>query len=523
MPEFRLSCKNTLPADALSSVVVFLVALPLCMGVAIASGLPPAAGLITGIVGGILVGLLSGSSMLVSGPAAGLTVLVWEIVHDHGVGMLGWIVLGAGCLQVLAGVLKLGQWFRAISPAVVHGMLAGIGVLLVLGQIHVVVDDAPKGTAVANLLALPGAFARGLLPQDGTAHHLAALLGVITIAIMLGWKAVPKPLKTVPAPLAAVAAATGLAWALGWPVQRVEVPANLLDAVQWPTLAGLAEHWSPAALGAVLSIAIIASAETLLSATAVDQMHAGPRTRYNRELVAQGIGNALCGLLGALPMTGVIVRSSANVQAGAKTRLSTILHGVWILVAIVALPWLLSEIPTAALAAMLVYTGAKLISPAAIKEIARYGKAELAIFVATIGAIVLTNLLEGVLLGLVLSAFKLLSSYAGMRARIETDEAAGETRLVLSGAATFIRLPQLAETLERLPAGGVVRIEDAALDYIDHACLDLLAGWAKQRRKSGGATFADWDALEAKYHHRRKGHRPEGLPEAEPFASPPAR
>jgi MFS superfamily sulfate permease-like transporter len=175
--------------DFLASVVVFLVALPLCMGVAIASGVPPAAGLITGIIGGILVGFLGGAPLQVSGPAAGLTVIVWQLVQQHGLAVLGIIVLFAGVLQLAAGLFKLGQWFRAISPAVIHGMLAGIGVLIFASQFHIMVDDKPRGSGIANLLSIPESVYKGIFPMDGATHHIAALTGVVTILVRLG----PRP------------------------------------------------------------------------------------------------------------------------------------------------------------------------------------------------------------------------------------------------------------------------------------------------------------------------------------------
>jgi len=190
--------------DFMASIVVFLVALPLCMGIAIASGAPPALGLITGVVGGLVVGAIAGSPLQVSGPAAGLTVLVWEMINQHGIGMLGAIVLLAGLIQIGMGALKAGPWFRAISPAVIQGMLAGIGVLIIGSQIHVMVDDAPKGSGLTNLLSIPEAIWKGLTPMDGSSHHLAAIIGVITMAIIFSWSYAPKKLKIVPAPLVAV-------------------------------------------------------------------------------------------------------------------------------------------------------------------------------------------------------------------------------------------------------------------------------------------------------------------------------
>ncbi|WP_134620978.1 SulP family inorganic anion transporter, partial [Pseudomonas aeruginosa] len=310
------SLRDTLPRDLMASVVVFLVALPLCMGIAIASGMPPAKGLLTGIVGGLVVGFLAGSPLQVSGPAAGLAVLVFELVRTYGEAMLGPILLLAGAIQLLAGRLRLGCWFRVTSPAVVYGMLAGIGILIVLSQLHVMLDLAPKASGLDNLLAFPqAAFAAlGSLGMDSGLD--AALLGLGTIAVMWGWdKLRPQRLRFLPGALLGVSLATLASLWLALDVRRVEVPANLGEAIDWLRPADLLALADPSLLLAAVVVAFIASAETLLSAAAVDRLHDGPRSDMDRELSAQGVGNMLCGMLGALPMTGVIVRSSANVNA----------------------------------------------------------------------------------------------------------------------------------------------------------------------------------------------------------------
>jgi MFS superfamily sulfate permease-like transporter len=498
----RTGLGETFAKDFMASIVVFLVALPLCMGIAIASGVPPALGLITGIVGGLVVGTISGSPLQVSGPAAGLTVLVWEMVNQHGIGMLGTIVLLAGALQLAMGLLKAGQWFRAISPAVIQGMLAGIGVLIIASQIHVMVDDGPKGSGLRNLLSIPEAIWKGLVPLDGSSHHLAALVGVTAMAVMFAWGYVPKRFKLVPAPLVAVVVVTIIVAAFQMPIKNVQVAGNLFADMSFPTGATLARLLEPSVIGSALALCLIASAETLLCATAVDRMHQGPRTQYNRELFAQGVGNTVCGLLGALPMTGVIVRSSANVEAGGRTRLSAILHGAWILGLVVLAPGVLNLIPTTALAAILVYTGFKLVSPKAIRELMPYGKLEVGIYLATVVGIVTTNLLVGVLIGLGLALAKLLYTFAHLEVRLHDEPASGETTVILKGSATFIKLPQLAAALEAIPAGGSVKLDIAALSYIDHACLDLISNWRKQYVARNGHVELPWDDLRRRYHER---------------------
>jgi MFS superfamily sulfate permease-like transporter len=346
---------NVFAKDLVASIVVFLVALPLCMGIAIASGVPPAAGLVTGIIGGIVAGMLSGAPLQVSGPAAGLTVLVWQLVQDHGLEALGAAVVLAGAIQISAGLLRLGQWFRAISPAVIYGMLAGIGVLIFASQFHIMVDDAPRGSGIANLIAIPDAVYKGIFPIDGSTHHVAAAIGLLTIVAIAVWtKFAPRALHMIPAPLVAAAIATAISAIMQLPIKYVNVPESLIGAVRSPGADAFTALLSPDIAIAAVALAFIASAETLLCVTAVDQLHTGARANYDRELTAQGVGNMLCGFAGALPMTGVIVRSSANVEAGGRTRMSAVLHGVWLLAAVAAVPAVLRGIPTAALAAILV-------------------------------------------------------------------------------------------------------------------------------------------------------------------------
>jgi MFS superfamily sulfate permease-like transporter len=286
-------------------------------------------------------------------------------------------------------------------------------------------------------------------------------------------------------------------------IKYVNVPNNIWSTVVYPSPEKFMRFFGDIhmMIGAV-AIAFIASAETLLCATAVDQMHSGPRTKYDKELVAQGVGNTICGVLGVLPMTGVIVRSGANVEAGAQTRASAILHGIWLLLFASLLPWTLTYIPLSALAGVLVFTGYKLAYPKIVPTLLKFGKAEVFIYLATIVTIVSTDLLKGVLTGLVLSLAKLL--YAFSHLEIRKDAAAGTKRvdLHLDGTATLIRLPKLAQTLEALPAGAEVHVHIQDLDYIDHACLDLMTNWDKQHKATGGSLTIEWDELAQKYHDR---------------------
>lgn len=484
----------TLARDLPASFVVFLVALPLCMGIAVASGVPPEKGLITGIIGGVVVGLLAGSPLQVSDPAAGLAVIVFDgIVLRHGISMLGPILVLAGSIQLAAGLLRLGQWFRAISPAVVHGMLAGIGVLIVAGQVHVLLDAAPLPSGLANLAAIPGAFF-GLVPLDGEAAEAALLVGLATMAAMVGWERFrPRRLRLLPGALLGVLAGTAVAAIWSLPVKRVAVPEAIWNGLAPPTAGDLAHLARPEVLLTALAIAFIASAETLLSAAAVDRMHDGPRTRYDRELSAQGVGNLLCGLAGALPMTGVIVRSSANVQAGAATRLSAVLHGVWLLAFVAVLPWLLRQVPTASLAGVLVVTGWRLVGLRHVRHLLhRHGVVPAAIWAATFIAVVAVDLLTGVLVGLALALMEALPHFGRMHVRVRQRQVApGETEVRLAGVATFVQLPGLARALEAVPPAEVVHVKAGALSHVDHTCAEMLADWVRRRRAGGSRLLLD--------------------------------
>ncbi len=562
-----------------------------------------------------------------SGPAAGLTVVVYEIVSTHGIGALGIVVLGAGLLQILAGVFHLGQWFRAVSPAVIHGMLAGIGVLIFASQFHVMVDDKPKANGIQNLISIPQAIAKGLplpaamsadarqvrtellkdvgslhrqqislrdaitaaessTPVSGEAseavltpdfavqqaeittglqnvaaridantsaladeaatraaalaaveesqkalaslekptvdedensqqaavqdleallaqlknHQWAAKIGILTICVLLAWQAfVPRRLKAIPGPLVAVLIAAVVAFLGCLPVLYVEAPDSLLSAIHLPSFSVWTADNTTWLVESILVMALIASAETLLCATAVDRMHSGQRTNYDRELIAQGVGNSICGLIGALPMTGVIVRSAANVQAGARTRKSAMLHGLWLLVFVCLLTPVLRTIPVACLAAVLVYTGYKLVNWKHLVELHKYGWGEVLIYLVTLVTIVATDLLTGVVVGIGLSAAKLLLTFAHLQTELTTEPLAKRVQLKLTGAATFLRLPRLAAALERVPADAELHVDLEHLHYVDHACLELLTNWAKQHEAAGGTLVVDWDSLHAQF------------------------
>ncbi|MEV5385172.1 SulP family inorganic anion transporter [Streptomyces sp. NPDC052721] len=466
--------------DFAASLVVFLVALPLCVGVAVASGVPAELGLVTGIVGGIVTGLMRGSSLQVSGPAAGMTVLVFEAVKEFGLPVLGVIVLVAGVLQVAMGLLRLGRYFRAISVSVVEGMLAGIGLVIIAGQLYPALAAKAPDSGLGKIAGVPGAFLDAL--GDTAALASLAVAGG-TIAVLLLWKHTPAKMRAVPGPLAAVGLATLAAFALDLPVATVEVQ-GLLGSIQPPPLSAFGELAGVGLLGTVVAFTLIASAESLFSAAAVDRMHSGPRTQYNKELVAQGAGNMVCGVLGALPMTAVIVRSAANVQAGARTKASRVMHGVWLLLFAALLPDVLAYIPIPALAGILIHAGAKLVPLRALTVLWREHRGEALVLAATAVSIVAVSMFEGVLIGLALAVVK--TAWEASHVKLEiVDKGAGPIEAHLSGNATFLRLPKILDSLESLPQDRPVRLDLSGLHHLDHACRTALENWAARHSAAG--------------------------------------
>lgn len=497
--------------DFLASVVVFIVALPLCMGIAIASGVDPAKGIITGVVGGLVVSILGGSQLQVSGPAAGLAVIVLELIREHGIEKLGVIIFLAGLIQIVAGLSRFAPWFRAVPPAVIHGMLSGIGLLILAAQFHVMVDDTPKGSGINNLLSMPMSVYKGLnwTAHDGdSTHHIAAAIGVLTIVILALWQrfAVGR-MKVLPGSLVAVVVATCVASFLHLTVRYVTIPSNLFAAMALPTPTAMVSIFNWEIFFDALAIAFIAAAETLLTCSALDKMHSGQRTNYDRELVGQGVGNALCGLIGGLPLTGVMVRSGVNLNAGGRTRASAFMHGLWILIFVALFPNILELIPTSALAALLVFTGYKMINWKVFKEIKKYGRSEAAIYVTTIVLIVGVDLLTGVIAGVLFSIAKLLYIFSRLDIKITEHPERNRTDVSLKGAATFLSLPRIAEAIESVKPTTELHVHLEDVEYIDHACLDTMMGWDKQHRAQGGTLVMDWGTLGTVFKERRGGNR----------------
>jgi MFS superfamily sulfate permease-like transporter len=388
--------------DLVSSLVVFIVAMPLSLGIALASGASPAAGLITAVIGGIVAGMFAGAPLSVTGPAAGMTALVFQLIQQYGLKGLAIITVFAGLMQIIFSVVRAGGLFTLIPKAVLEGVLTAIGAIIVIGQIHVLMGGGIPKSPFTGIATLPQALV--------AASWAILFCGLLAIAIQLVWKAkmANTKLKWLPGALPAVVGVTLLS--LLWEMPRVTLEPLLplvkqsgAEFFSFEWLAGSAIYWLPA-----LGVAVVASAESLLTARAVDtlvQHKPGVKpARLNQELFAQGAANMISGVVGGLPMTAVMVRSAANVDSGARTRLSTIMHGVWIAAFVGLLPFVIATVPLTALAAVLILTGYKLLNiPHLIHELKTHPRDGF-LWLATALLVLATDLLTGLIAAIVLAA-----------------------------------------------------------------------------------------------------------------------
>jgi carbonic anhydrase len=487
-----------LKKDIPASLVVFLVAVPLSMGIALASGAPIMAGLVSAAIGGIIVGALSGAPLQVSGPAAGLAVIAFGFIQQFGFAGFCALTAVAGGLQILFGILKVARVALAISPAVIHGMLAGIGIQIALAQLHVILGGTPESSAIRNVRELPG--------QIADLHGGATLFGFVTIALLLLWPLIPvKALKKhVPAALVAVVLATAASVWAGTDMPRVELP-HWRGAFHWPVMPAGSLG---AILGAIITLAIVASAESLLSATATDKLHGGKSANLDRELIAQGVGNLTAGMVGGLPITGVIVRSTANISAGGKTRMSAMLHGVWVVVFVTQLGFLIHKIPLSVLAGLLVVVGVRLVNLAHIRDLIKHKEAT--IYFVTVAGVVGINLLAGIGIGVGLALIQLIRRLTRVRLTMEMRDK--RVHVLITGSLTFLGVPKLSAFLAELPPKSHVDV-DLNVDVLDHAAFEALHGWRITYERGGGTV--DMDQL-----HEAWTPDAPAAPAPEPVAAP---
>lgn len=486
-----------LAADFPAGVVTFLVALPLCLGIALASGAPLFSGILAGIIGGIVIGVISGSPTSVSGPAAGLAaIVVTQIDKLGGFDKFLLAVFLAGVLQVGLGIARAGFLAAFFPTSVIKGLLAAIGVLLILKQIpHLLGHDPdPVGEFAFEQPDHENTFS-DLWVTLSDLHPAAIVIGLLSVATLVLWDKFPalKKLK-VPGPLVVVILAVGTHEFLSglmpqWHLTEdhlVQVPIlkDLNDIGSAITLPDFTQFSNPQIYLAAVTLAIVASLETLLNLDAADTID--PKQRHsppNRELFAQGVGNILGGLIGALPTTSVIVRSSVNVQSGNASKLSTIIHGVLLLLCVLLVPGLINLIPLSCLAAILIVTGFKLANPKLVKEMWSGGPAQFYPFAATVVAIVLTDLLIGILLGLATAiGFILHSNFRRPVHRIVEKHVTGDViRIELREQVSFLNRAALEKTLEDFPSGSRVVLDATRSDFIDPDVLQLISDFVDKK------------------------------------------
>jgi MFS superfamily sulfate permease-like transporter len=484
---------NTVGKDLSAGLVVFLVALPLCLGISLASGAPLFSGLIAGIIGGLVVSWASGSQLSVSGPAAGLTVIVLNGITTLGSfdAFLLAVVL-AGVFQIILGYLKAGIIGLYFPSSVIKGMLAAIGLILILKQIPHFLGADEDFLGDLNFLQSDG---RNTFSEIGYAlsrFQIGSLIvGVVSLAILILWERpfvqANKALKLVPGALIAVLVAIGLnlLFQASFPeltiaashlVQLPDIssPSSLLAELRFPDWSAIS---NPEVLVLAITLAIVASLESLLSVEAVDKLDPHKRrTPTNRELKAQGLGNMLSGLIGGIPLTAVIVRSSANVNAGGESKLSSFFHGVFLLLSVLFLTTVLRLVPLAALAAVLLMVGFKLTKPVLYKTQWKLGLDQFLPFIITILAILFTDLLKGISIGLVVGIFYILkANYKSPYFYKKTKDGGQEKiHIKLSENVTFLNKASVALTLDHLPENSEVLIDGSQSTYIDYDVLEAI-------------------------------------------------
>lgn len=486
----QVSKRRLHPRDFLSGLLVFLVALPLCLGVAQASDAPLFSGILAGIVGGLIVGCLSGSHTSVSGPAAGLTAVVAAQIAGLGSFPAFLVaVLLAGVIQLVLGAIRAGTLAEYFPVSVIKGLLAAIGVILILKQIpHLFGHDSdPEGEMSFAQPDDENTFSE-LLAMMSDLHPTAAIIGLSSLAFLVMWSRIPKlKVSAIPAPMIVVVAAAAISlflenlgsrWAIQ-PSHLVEVPvATSISAIpSFLTTPDFRVLGSSEVYVAAIVIAVVASLETLINLEAVDKLDPEQRVSpKNRELCAQGVGNIVCGMIGGLPVTSVIIRSSVNINSGNKTRMSTIFHGVLLVGCVLLIPGLLNTIPLSALAAVLVVTGFKLASPTLFRQMWAGGTNQFLPFVITVVSIVLTDLLTGVLIGLgVAVAFILRGALkAPFTLQLERRSGGSIHRLQLGNQVSFLNRAVLSRALNKVPGGGHVLLDATLTHHVDPDIEDLL-------------------------------------------------
>lgn len=486
----KINLFANLKSDFASGLVVFLVALPLCLGIAMASGAPLFSGIIAGVVGGIVVGFLSTSHLSVSGPAAGLTAIVLTAINDLGAFNIFLLaVFLAGVLQLILGFIRAGSISNYFPTNVIEGMLAGIGIIIILKQLPHAVGYDRDYEGDEAFLQESGNTISNLFDALNYMHAGSILIALVSLAILIAWDKVPalKKLKIVPGALVAVILGVvlneifirnGSSLAIGGThLVTLPVPESLAEMQDIILTPDFNAFLNPKVWVTAVTIAVVASIETLLCIEAADRMDVQKRyTNTNMELKAQGVGNMLSSLIGGLPMTSVVVRTSANANAGAKSKMSAIIHGVLLLICVVSIPAVLNKIPLATLAAVLLMVGYKLAKPSTFIHFFKKGKYQFVPFIATLLAVVFTDLLKGVALGIVISIIFVLKGNLKRAYNFRKEEYADgdEIHIDLAQEVSFLNKAAIKETLASIPENSRVVINAHDTVYIAHDILDLI-------------------------------------------------
>ncbi|MEO6636623.1 MAG: SulP family inorganic anion transporter [Ginsengibacter sp.] len=481
-------------ADMSASLVVFLVALPLCLGIALGSGAPMFAGIIGGIIGGIVIGSLSGSSLSVSGPAAGLTVVVaTALVTLPAFEAFLLAVVIAGIFQVLLGFFKAGVIGDYIPSSVIKGMLAAIGLILILKQIpHLIGYDANFEGDDSFIEKNEENTFSSIIQSIKHSAPLALVIGIISLLIQISWDKIlvkkGKLFKLIPAPLVVVLCGVFInvlfqnlnhPWALkDNHIVAIPVAESLKEFTSFFTFPSFEYILNSGVWKAAITIGLVASLETLLNIEASDEIDPYKRvTPTNRELKAQGIGNIFSGMLGGLPLTSVVVRTTANASAGAKSKMSTIMHGILLLLSVAFIPKLLNLIPLSALAAVLIYIGYKLAKPSIFKAFYKKGFDQFLPFVITVTAILFSDLLSGILIGIAAGLF--FSFRSNFKASVFVVHDSNKYLFRLRKDVSFLNKPILKKKLEAVPSDSVVIIDALRADYIDRDVIEVINDFLK--------------------------------------------
>ncbi|MFI3188102.1 sulfate transporter [Crenothrix sp. D3] len=520
--------KENWRADFLSGFLVFLIALPLCLGISMASGFPPSAGIITAIIGGVLVSRISGSFITINGPAAGLIVVVYDAVQSLGEGdaMAGYrftlaAIVIASVVQILMGVFKAGRLSSFFPASVVHGMLAAIGIIIMAKQIHVVLGVTPdKGNLISTIAQIPHSFLN--------MNHEIAIIGFSGLAILIAWSLIKnKTLKMIPAPLIVVLVGIGFARYFDLdhqhmylflpdahflphheetvgPVFLVAISENFMSSFYFPDFSKFAtlEFWE-----AVVTISLVGSLESLLSAMAVDKLDPYKRhSNLNKDLTAVGVGNLVAGCVGGLPMIAEIVRSSANVNNGAKTSWANFFHGSLLLLFVVLFPRLIHSIPLAALASLLVFTGFRLASPKEFMHVFHIGKEQFLMFVVTVVGVIATDLLVGVAIGILVKlSIHLMRgvNFSNLfKINFSVEQKANTVFIEISGAAVFSNFMALKDALAKLENGKTIVFQLNDTYLLDHTVMEFFHDFQHNYEAQGGHC----EFLGLEYHESYSDH-----------------